>query len=372
MNSNLRVAVIGAGISGLTTALTFLRDGHSIELFSHHDVEETTSNAAAAFWYPFWTGAEPDHSWYNRTWAEETYRHLVGELFDNAPGVAAVNLVEYFDSTLTEFERAAIIKGMWWQSMPETKFRKLESDEIPQLKNGTQLTHGVTFNTIVVNMTTYLKYLYGEFDKFGSQASLNYQKIMPNGDGGLTIEKLDVDGYDLVINCSGLGAYELVNDKTMFGTEGVVVRASNSIDHEKITLLHTGEFSDWPVYIVPRPKPDNDVILGGTLSVKSHTANTMVEKTEWCLPNQHYKLAEDVMERCEAIVPNVSELTPLEVIMGLRPSRDSRVCLGFETSKLAHNYGHGGGGMTLSWGCAKWLLDNLPDGNTKLPFEAPI
>ncbi len=51
---------------------------------------------------------------------------------------------------------------------------------------------------------------------------------------------------------------------------------------------------------------------------------------------------------------------------GLRPSRKEGVRLELEKMKLGdkdvkivHNYGHGGSGVTLCWGCASSKIKNL-------------
>ena len=47
-------------------------------------------------------------------------------------------------------------------------------------------------------------------------------------------------------------------------------------------------------------------------------------------------------------------------VAGIRPYRDGTFRLASETvgSKfVVHNYGHGGGGITLSWGCALEVVD---------------
>lgn len=55
--------------------------------------------------------------------------------------------------------------------------------------------------------------------------------------------------------------------------------------------------------------------------------------------------------------------------MGLRPGRDSvRIERIFSKNKkngktqiLIHNYGHGGSGITLFWGCAREVVNLLSD-----------
>lgn len=68
-----------------------------------------------------------------------------------------------------------------------------------------------------------------------------------------------------------------------------------------------------------------------------------------------------VLDRRAYLAPvNVSEGRVIRIDVGLRPYRPSgfriaREAVGEKT--IIHNYGHGGGGITLSWGSAKLALD---------------
>jgi D-amino-acid oxidase len=73
--------------------------------------------------------------------------------------------------------------------------------------------------------------------------------------------------------------------------------------------------------------------------------------------------AQRILADCAAVDPRLGTARILEHLVGLRPARP-RVRLEAETGDghgtgdsagrlVIHNYGHGGGGVTLSWGCAR-------------------
>jgi D-amino-acid oxidase len=60
-------------------------------------------------------------------------------------------------------------------------------------------------------------------------------------------------------------------------------------------------------------------------------------------------------------VLNIDKPPVLAERVGLRPFRKSGVRLERDQLRdgraVIHNYGHGGGGFTLSWGCAREVLE---------------
>jgi D-amino-acid oxidase len=97
-------------------------------------------------------------------------------------------------------------------------------------------------------------------------------------------------------------------------------------------------------YVHPRT---DDCILGGTL-----------EEGEWDTADDEAAGAA-ILRRCRDLVPALDGVTVLEQIVGLRPGRPT-VRLEEEdraTGRIIHNYGHGGSGITLSWGCAREVAD---------------
>lgn len=148
----------------------------------------------------------------------------------------------------------------------------------------------------------------------------------------------------VVVNCTGNGAAKLCGDAAMVPTRGVTVKVRvPGIDHGSEHLdLSTVD----PLYIIPRT--DDVVVLGGTYgkgdmrpTVSSEEFDAIVSKCASLDPRLPYPLTEDDVEA---------------VSVGWRPHRKGGVRLEAEVTDagllVVHNYGHGGAGVSLSWGCA--------------------
>ena len=84
------------------------------------------------------------------------------------------------------------------------------------------------------------------------------------------------------------------------------------------------------------------VVLGGNAS-----------PNDWNLEPDPAQTGE-ILRRCIAVEPRLSGARVLRVEVGLRPARPSirveQQLIG--KSRVIHNYGHGGVGVSMSWGCA--------------------
>lgn len=67
-------------------------------------------------------------------------------------------------------------------------------------------------------------------------------------------------------------------------------------------------------------------------------------------------MAEAIVRRCATLRPEIAGARIIDHRVGLRPARDA-VRLERELLPdgrvLVHNYGHGGAGITVAWGCAR-------------------
>jgi D-amino-acid oxidase len=190
---------------------------------------------------------------------------------------------------------------------------------------------GFSLRVPLMDTTIYLDYLAARFRKVGGEMHANAR-----------FEKLeDVDKrFDLVINCAGIGARELVHDADLEPHRGQVAIVP------KIESLSAAIVCDDEplMYAIPRA---NDCVFGGT--------NELSEKLA-----ADPATTQRIVEECSRVL-NISKPRVLAERVGLRPFRKSGICL--ERDRIAdgraviHNYGHGGAGFTLSWGCAREVLE---------------
>ena len=99
-----------------------------------------------------------------------------------------------------------------------------------------------------------------------------------------------------------------------------------------------------PTYFIP---VSAGLVLGGTAEVGQW--DTTVDREQRM----------SILDRCAALEPSIRGARILAVKSGLRPGRD-KVRLEVETiaggQTVIHNYGHGGSGFTLAWGCAQEVV----------------
>ncbi len=295
-----RVIVIGAGVVGLSCAVRLLEEGHQVSVVARDLPLETTSSVAAALWYPY--RAYP----FERVvaWAATTYAELAGLAADDTTGVSMVEG--------TEVLRAASAPPWWASAVPELRTPA-------RLPGG--YASGWTFEAPVVEMPVYLPWLVSRVEALGGT-------VTRMALGGLP------DLAEVVVNAAGLGS-------RLFGQDGSVLPVRGQVVHvEQVGLDRWWLDSGGPTYVVPRSA---DIVVGGT-----------EEEGSWD-PAPDEATAKDILARARELVPELRRAKVLGHRVGLRPARPT-VRLEAVTAptgeRVVHCYGHGGAGVTLSWGCA--------------------
>ena len=309
--SRKKIAVIGAGISGLSCAYLLCKKDYDIDIIAKEFSPDITSNKAAAFWFPYHVRNDKR----GNNWAKKSYAFYKMLCNDEATGISMKQLIKVIRKNVIEED------PVWIEFMPEDTCSLMPEKELPA-------GIGKAYNTIVPLIETqiFLPYL----RDYLTQAGVNFIKQDLNYFDEVS------NAYDYIINCSALGSQKLCNDKTIIPVRGQVALIETKtnfpvyLDNEK------------PLYLVPRK---DAMIVGGTYEENVYDAITKPSTLEKLLENAYN------------IFPELKQQKVIGNWAGLRPYRPTvRV---EKEDNIIHNYGHGGSGFTLAFGCAEEVVNLL-------------
>ena len=305
--------VVGAGVIGLSTGIKLLEDGWDVSIWSSKFSPNTTSDVAAALWYPFLSApVEKTDAWGSRTY------DILKDLSHNPDtGIVMTQTYEYFREKQPD--------PSWRNSVDN--FQRL-SDNLPS-----DYVECFSFISSVIEMPMYLEWLSNKYVSLGG--NLVHKTISD-------FVELPKD-FEIVINCTGLDAGKLVEDEEVYPIRGQILRIKSNIEE-----MHLDQQIPTLAYIVPR---SNDMILGGVAQQNNWDLDISEEDRDF------------ILEKCSKLIPELKEADIIEELVGLRPGRSSvRLEKDMVSGKpLIHNYGHGGSGVTLSWGCAENVVELVND-----------
>jgi D-amino-acid oxidase len=260
--------------------------------------------------------------------ALETYRVLLDLARSPESGVSMIESRQFLRAGEIEIPDWAIPLGAQRLSSVATGLWPVQDSAQP---GGYSFNSGFSLRVPLMDTTIYLDYLAARFRKAGGEIHANVR-----------VEKLeDADTqFDLVLNCAGIGARDLVQDADLEPHRGQVAIVP------RIEGLSTAIVCDDEplMYAIPRR---NDCLFGGTNELSDNLTADPATTSQ-------------IMAECSRVL-NIDKPPVLAERVGLRPFRRSGVRL--ERDRLPdrrsviHNYGHGGAGFTLSWGCAREVLE---------------
>jgi len=296
----MRVIVVGAGVIGLTCAVRLAESGYEVAVLARDLPLETTSAVAGAIWGPYL--AEPADR--VATWAKASYDEFT-KLAEHEPSVQLRHGRELRVERTPDPAWADVLPDLTRVASPPAGF-----------------ADGWAFTAPVIEMPQYLPALV---------------KRLENAGGTLTRAALSglPSSADLVVNCTGLGARLTAADTTVTPVRGQVLSVAQCGLSEWLIAIRPEGLT----FVIPR---SNDVIVGGTS-----------EPGNWNLAADP-SVSTAILERAAELVPQLRKATVLRARVGLRPSRPAVRCE--LVDKVIHCYGHGGSGVTLSWGCADEVL----------------
>jgi len=305
------VLVLGTGVSGLSSGILLLKNGYEVTIWAKDLPPNTTSNKAGAFWYPYLSNPQDKVT----KWAKFTLEYLKKEfLNDPKTGCIMRTATEIFDTKVDE---------PGWKGAAE--YRRPTENELPK-----GYIDGYQVEAVMMDTSYYMDYLVNIFKNLGG---IIIQKTVSNIDEAFA-------EYNNVVNCTSIGSKELFNDSSLYPVRGQIVKVKPNGFNQVIAddAAHNNL-----AYIIPRI---NDIILGGTAQVNDWNLEVNPEDTK------------EILRKAAEIAPEFKKVEIIGESVGLRPAR-SEVRLEaekFGDKTVIHNYGHGGSGFTLSWGCAQEVV----------------
>lgn len=304
-----KIAIIGAGISGLSCAYLLSKKEYNITIIAKAFSPDITSNRAAAFWFPY--HIRNDKRGIN--WGKKSYDFYKELSADAASGISMKPLIKVLRENVIEEE------PVWIEFMPEGACKIIPKEN---LEVGIANAYHVLVPLIETQI--FLPYLRDILEKkhvVFEQKNIN--------------DFNQLSSFDIVINCTGLGSRKLCNDETIIPVRGQVGLIETKTD------MPVYLDNEMPLYIVPRK---DAMIIGGT-----YEENIFEETTE---PTT----IERLLNAAYLVFPELRQQKIIGSWAGLRPYRNEVRTEHEAGTNIIHNYGHGGSGFTLAFGCAEEVM----------------
>ncbi|MFT3682022.1 MAG: FAD-dependent oxidoreductase [Ferruginibacter sp.] len=304
------IAIIGAGISGMSVAYLLSQKGYKPTIYSKAFSPNITSNRAAAFWFPYHIRNDKR----GVDWCRTSYEYYKDFATRPETGISIQKLVKVLRNGVEEEE------PIWIDFMPQNSYRMLPHAELPA-----GFARVCEAAVPLIETQIFLPWLQQQL----IQKDIQFIQQEITGLNELAAQ------YDIVINSSALGSIKLCDDKNLVPVRGQVALlatgAMNTIYLDNESLL----------YVVPRK---DAIIVGGTYEENVDEEITEPATIERLLKNAYNAL------------PELKQQAIIGSWAGLRPYRKEVRVEREINSNIIHNYGHGGSGFTLAFGCAESVL----------------
>ena len=361
-----RIAILGGGIIGVTAALHLQERGYVTTLFTHLRADEVHD------------------------------RHSLPEFASLFPAACIVphavemnDMLEVFDISQREFSRLAELpgSGVRWQrhyelsSEPTVElpmYARVLRECTPYEGSSDRLSfdaalgskvRGWSADVLFAETPIFIRYLYNRYANAGG--TIISRRLERN-----QLPSLEAD---VVVNCMGLWSRSLFGDRNVYPVRGQLMFIQNAgfpplPDGTTFSYNYKPPDEDYvyDVYFFPRSGAAGTSARGWLLGGSREPADS--DRGEpWRFPPLEVELKENIPAPIFHINRKILlSLTGIDIAYfpqttyaGYRPARKGGVRLEVQQDagmSIVHNYGHGGGGVALSWGSAhkvRELLEQL-------------
>ena len=344
--------VLGAGVSGLTCAHELAAYGHQVTVVAEKDASQTTSVIAGALWEwpPAVCGHHNDVLSLKRSkpWCVASYRKFKELSLDSRTGVRLEQACFYFYGKVddSEFERAKMNECRQHVDDFQHDASLIQKNKVNEQLG---LVDAYSYLAPVIDTPVYTRWLRERLGDMG----VRFVNRKLSGTLESNVDILDEFAASELVNCTGLGAQQLASDE-VFPLRGALIQVQrNSTSDAPIQGAHCITHDENKphqnmIYLVPR---GDKLLLGGIAQPNRWEDSLDLDDS----------IVQGILKRCHDFMPQLKSY-PIDekcpTLVGLRPARHKNVRLEKDLKQpFIHNYGHGGSGYSLSWGCAKEVAE---------------
>ncbi|KAG5418685.1 hypothetical protein I9W82_003403 [Candida metapsilosis] len=348
----LQIVIVGAGILGLTTALTLsekLTDEHEIYVIGEYGPHDSRLNITMSNFHE-----------YTSPWAGAHFRPFPSATEQDRKEMKMTReTLQYFAEVASAHPESSIqfVDGIEVLEDPNDLYRAISYGYKEGMSNFTNMNDQegrlvCKYKTWIVNTIVYLQYIYRQLvikDVKFIQARLKSLKEVASM----------FTSHPVIINCSGTGLqWDTGYDPQCYPIRGqtLLIKPPRSFELDK-TITYQLADGSW-IFTIPRPF-NGGVILGGTKQANDSYLGVRQEDTDHLikLGNKYF--------------PDLKKTNPVtgesyfdieRVNVGLRPARVGGINTSVEFHdgySVLNNYGAGGMGYELSYGASLQVYKNL-------------